>query len=174
MSMPTSSHSPAAHGRTAPERPARAFSPRRLIPATGAALAASLLGVLAIRALAVAGASHTSRFSPLRPGSVISLTVVGVLLAAATCLWLNRTSNRPLATFRSVALVALPLSFIPDAAIWLTAHYPQTRAATVLPLMAMHILVAVICLVALPRLGQADTDDGPVRAPAGSAPAPTE
>jgi hypothetical protein len=67
------------------------------------------------------------------------------------------TSNRPLATFRSVGLVALPRSFIPDVAIWLTAHYPQTRAATVLPLMAMHVLVATVCLVALPRIGQTQT-----------------
>lgn len=156
MSLHASSLSPVDHRRFAPEVPARAFSPRRLIPATATALAASLTGVLAIRALAVSGAS-TSRFSPLRPGSVISLTVIGVLLATATCLWLNRTSNRPLATFRSVGLVALPLSFIPDIAIWLTAHYPQTRAATVLPLMAMHVLVATVCLVALPRIGQTQT-----------------
>ena len=157
MSLHPSSLSAAAHGHSARLLPARAFSPRRLIPATGGALAASLVGVLAIRALAVSGASNTSRFSPLHPASVISLTVVGVLLASATCLWLNRTSPRPIAAFRSVALAVLPLSFIPDAAIWLTAHYPQTRAATVLPLMAMHVLVAIVCLVALPRLGQAKT-----------------
>jgi hypothetical protein len=157
MSLHPSSLSVAVGGHSAPQLPARAFSSRRLIPATGAALAASLVGVLAIRALAVSGASNTSRFSPLHPASVISLTIVGVLLASATCLWLNRTSPRPIATFRSIALAVLPLSFIPDAAIWLTAHYPQTRAATVLPLMAMHILVAIVCLVALPRLGQANT-----------------
>ncbi len=157
MSLHASRLAAAAHDRTVPESPAHAFAPWRLIPATGAALGASLIGVLFIRALAVAGAGHTSRFTPLRPGSVISLTVLGVLLAGATCLWLNRTSNRPLATFRRVALAVLPLSFIPDAAIWLTAHYPQTRAGTVLPLMAMHILVAVVCLVVLPRLGRART-----------------
>jgi hypothetical protein len=153
MALHPSSLSATALGHSAPQLPARAFSPRRLIPATGAALAASLAGVLAIRALAVSDATNTSRFTPLHPASVISLTIVGVLLASATCLWLNRTSPRPIATFRSIALVVLPLSFIPDAAIWLTAHYPQTRAATVLPLMAMHILVATVCLVALPRLG---------------------
>lgn len=54
-----------------------------------------------------------------------------------------------------VALVALPLSLIPDAAIWVTGAFPQTRAATVLPLIAMHILVAAVCLVALPRLAEA-------------------
>jgi hypothetical protein len=155
MLLHTSSLSPAAHRRFAPEPPARVFSPRRLITATGAALAASLVGVLAIRALAVSGPSDTSRFSPLQPASVISLTVVGVLLATATCLWLNQISDRPLATFRSVALAALLFSFIPDTAIWITAHYPQTRAATVVPLMAMHVLVAIVCMLALPRLGQA-------------------
>jgi hypothetical protein len=155
MSLHISELSPIAHGRSARELPTRAFSPRRLIPATGAALAASLVGVLAIRGLAVSGATDTSRFSPLRPVSVISLTVIGVLMATAICLWLNRTSAQPLATFRRVALVVLPLSFVPDAAIWLTSLYPQTGAATVLPLMAMHVLVAIVCLVALPTLGRA-------------------
>jgi len=155
MSLHTSNLSPATYGRSEQQLPARAFSPRRLIPATGAALAASLVGVLTIRGLAVSGASDTSRFSPLRPVSVISLTVIGVLMATATCLWLNRTSGQPLATFRRVALVALPLSFVPDAAIWLTSLYPQTGAATVLPLMAMHVLVATACLAALPSLGRA-------------------
>jgi hypothetical protein len=165
MSLHASEFSATAHGRSAPELPATAFSPRRLIPATGAALAASLTGVLAIRALAVSGATHTSRFTPLRPESVVSLTIIGVLLASVTCLWLNRVSERPLARFRSVAVVVLPLSFIPDAAIWLTAHYPQTRAATVLPLMAMHVLVAVVCLVALPRFGQTQPGERAERNP---------
>jgi hypothetical protein len=165
MSLHASDFSPTAHGRSAPDLPATAFSPRRLILATGAALAGSLAGVLGIRALAVSGATHTSRFSPLRPESVISLTIIGVLLASVTCLWLNRVSERPLASFRSVALAVLPLSFIPDAAIWLTAHYPQTRAATVLPLMAMHVLVAVVCLIALPRLGQTQPDTRAERNP---------
>jgi hypothetical protein len=146
--------SPAPHRHSVPQPSARAFSSRRLIPATGAALAASLIGVVAIRGLALSGTSDTGRFTPLHAASVISLTIIGVLLATATCLWLNRTSQQPIVTFRLVALIALPLSFIPDAAIWLTAHYPQTRAATVLPLIAMHILVASICLIALPRLGQ--------------------
>jgi hypothetical protein len=160
MSLHASSLSTGVHGDAAAQFPAHAFSRRRLIPATGTALAASLVGVLAIRALAVSGASNTSRFTPLHPASVISLTIVGVLLASATCLWLDRTSPRPIAIFRSVALAVLPLSFTPDAVIWLTAHYPQTRAATVLPLMAMHVLVATVCIVALPRLGQADTTAG--------------
>lgn len=140
------------------EHPAGAakFSPRRLVPATCAALGASLLGVLAIRAAATTG-SDTSRFSPLQTASVVSLTTLGVLLASATCLWLNRVSRRPVATFRSVAVVALFLSLVPDAAIWLSAHYPETRAATVLPLMAMHVIVATVCLTTLPRLGQSRT-----------------
>ena len=58
MSLHISDLSPIAHGRSAPELPARAFSPRRLIPATGAALAASLVGVLTIRGLAVTSAER--------------------------------------------------------------------------------------------------------------------
>lgn len=144
--------------RRASEPPALPFSRRRLLPATALALAGSLAGVLTIRAVAVASTSDTSRFSPLAPGSVISLTVLGVLLAAATCLWLNRVSARPVASFRSVAAAALALSLVPDLIVWLARPFPQTRAATVLPLMAMHVLVAAICLVVLPRLGRVDTE----------------
>ena len=157
MSLQTSTPIPASHRDSAHTAPAAKFSLRRLIPATCAALGLSLLGVLAIRAAATAGTSNTNRFSPLQLGSVISLTTLGVLLAAATCLWLNRVSSRPVATFRMVAFVALLLSFIPDAVIWLTAHYPETRAATVLPLMAMHLLVATVCLTTLPQLGRNPT-----------------
>ncbi len=141
------------------------FSPRRLVPATGAALVLSLLGVLAIRAAALSGASDVSHFSPLQPASVISLTIAGVLLAGATCLWLNRISEDPVATFRTVGLGALLLSLIPDAAIWLTAPYPETRAATVLPLMAMHLLVATVCLTTLRRLGRTRPAEGPPHRP---------
>ncbi len=157
MSLHATSLDATADHRFAPKPTSGAFSPRRLIPATGAALGASVVGVLAIRALAVSDASTTSRFSPLHPASVISLTIVGVLLASATCLWVNRTSDTPRATFRRIALTVLPLSFIPDAVIWLAAPFPQTRSATVLPLMAMHVLVATVCLVALPGLGQSRT-----------------
>lgn len=163
MSIHTSTLIRATHRDSARPTPAGKFSRRRLVPATGAALVISLLGVLAIRAAALSSASDTNRFSPLQPASVISLTIAGVLLAGATCLWLNRVSGDSVATFRKVALAALLLSFIPDAAIWLTAHYPQTRAATVLPLMAMHVLVATVCLTTLPRLGQARPAHEPTR-----------
>jgi hypothetical protein len=156
MSLHTPTHAPAFPDLSARSAPATRFSARRLATATAAALAASVLGVLLIRAAAVSATTDTGRFTPLQPASVISLTVVGVLLAAAICLWLNRVSARPVATFRVVALGALLLSLIPDAAIWISAHYPQTRAATVLPLMAMHVLVAGVCLATLPRLGQAE------------------
>ncbi len=138
------------------QAPAGVFAPRRLARATGVALGASLAAVLTTRALAISGTSDTSRFSPLEPGSVISLTVLGVLLAAATCVWLQRHSDRPVAMFRSVALAALGLSLVPDLVVWLARPFPQTRAATVLPLMVMHVLVAGVCLVVLPWLGRAD------------------
>jgi hypothetical protein len=142
-------------GRQASAAPAEAFAPRRLALATAVALGGSLAAVLVTRSLAVSATSATSRFSPLAAGSVISLTVLGVLLAGASCLWLERTSKRPVAAFRAVALKVLGLSFIPDLVVWIARPFPQTRAATVLPLMAMHVLVAGVCLVVLPRLGRA-------------------
>jgi hypothetical protein len=158
-----SAHASSGVGRSA-RRPSAAssratFSLRRLVPATTAATVLSLAGVLAIRALAVSASGDTSRFSPLHPSSVISLTILGVLLAAAVCLWLPRVSDRPLTSFRSVGLTALVLSFVPDLGIWVSRVFPQTRAATVLPLIAMHVLVATVCLIVLPRLGAAPAED---------------
>ena len=135
------------------------FSSTRLILAGTVALTASLIGALVIRAIATSTAANTSRFTPLHAASVISLTVIGVLLANATCLWLNRASTKPVATFRAVAGVALAISLIPDAVIWSTGAFPQTRAATVLPLVAMHIFVAGICVLTLPGIGQARPHD---------------
>lgn len=157
MSLSSSQSRPAPRTTTGPQADPTTFSPRRLVRATAVAIPVSVVGVLVIRAIAASDAATTDRFTPLNVGSVVSLTVIGVLLAAATYAWLNRVADRPQARFRSVALAALALSLIPDAAIWASHHYPQTRAATVLPLMAMHVLGAVVCLVVLPRLGRADS-----------------
>jgi len=93
-------------------------------------------------------------FTPLKLGSVVMLTVLGVLAAAGACRLLNTFSTQPVRTFWRVAPVALVLSFIPDIAIWVGHAYSHTAtASTVLPLMVMHVAVASLCLTLLPRLG---------------------
>jgi len=92
--------------------------------------------------------------SPLHTSSVVLLTIVGVVGAAAACLTLNALVASPLRTFRRIVPFALALSFIPDAAIWASNAYDHTaRASTVVPLLIMHVAVASICLFSFLNLG---------------------
>jgi uncharacterized protein YacL len=130
------------------------FSQRRLVLAGVAAAVASVIATIAIRAITVSVETIPSAFSPLHTSSVVLLTIVGVVGATAACLTLNVLVASPLRTFRRVVPFALALSFIPDAAIWLSHSYPHTaRASTVVPLLVMHVVVAAICLGSFVSLG---------------------
>ena len=130
------------------------FGTRRLALATAITLAGSVITVLVVRAIAVNVVTVPAAFTPLKLGSVVMLTVLGVLAAAGACRLLNTFSTQPVRTFWRVAPVALVLSFIPDIAIWVGHAYSHTAtASTVLPLMVMHVAVASLCLTLLPRLG---------------------
>ena len=54
---------------------------------------------------------------------------------------------------------------LPDLVIWITQNYPQTRASTVLPLMAMHFAVATICTITLSSLSRGRGGHGSLRHP---------
>ncbi len=130
------------------------FGTRRLALATAVTVAGSVITVLVVRAIAVNIVTVPAAFTPLKLGSVVMLTVLGVLAAAGACRLLNTVSKQPIRTFWRVAPVALVLSFIPDIAIWTAHGYSHTAtASTVLPLMVMHVAVAGLCLTLLPRLG---------------------
>jgi uncharacterized protein YacL len=130
------------------------FSQRRLVLAGVAAAVASVIATIAIRAITVSVETIPSAFSPLHTSSVVLLTIVGVVGATAACLTLNVLVASPLRTFRRVVPFALALSFIPDAAIWLSHSYQHTaRASTVVPLLVMHVVVAAICLGSFVSLG---------------------
>ena len=102
-----------AHGRTENPTSEERFALARLAVAAAVALVGSLLAVLVIRYVAIQIGGSSSGFGPLRPSSVVSLTVLGVLLAAGACVALNR-SRRPVAMFRRVGIAAVLVSFIPD------------------------------------------------------------
>jgi hypothetical protein len=135
------------------------FVTRRLALATAVTLAGSVITVLVVRAIAVNVVTVPAAFTPLKLGSVVMLTVLGVLAAAGACRLLNTVSKHPVHTFWRVAPIALVLSFIPDIAIWAGHGYSHTAtASTVLPLMVMHVAVASLCLTLLPGLGTAPTE----------------
>jgi uncharacterized protein YacL len=130
------------------------FASRRLLLAGLVAAVISVIATVAIRAITVSVETIPSAFSPLHTSSVVFLTIVGVIGATVACLTLNAVATQPVAVFRRVVPAALALSFIPDAAIWLSHSYQHTaRASTVVPLLVMHIVVAAICLASLLGLG---------------------
>ncbi len=119
------------------------------VAATTAAAAATVN--LAIWALTDALVDVPTRFTPLQPGSVVFLTITGVLLAAGFLRLLARRSPRPAESFRRIVPVALVVSLIPDVLIWATGAYEgAAQAQTVLPLMAMHVVAATACWLLLP------------------------
>ena len=137
---------PTASATTAPGR-------RSLLRATLVTTVAALVANLAIWAAATALIDVPDRFTPLQPGAVAFLTVIGVVAAAGLFrLLLSRVQN-PAATLRRIVPIALAASLIPDALIWATDAYDgAATAATVLPLMAMHVAAAVACATLLPAL----------------------
>ena len=111
---------------------------------------AAIVGNLAVWAIASAAVDVPDRFTPLQPGSVVFMTVLGVLLATGAARVLAGRSERPVATFRKLIPVALVVSLIPDVLIWASDGYEgAAKAETVLPLMAMHVIAAAAVWVLL-------------------------
>ena len=139
----------AASAAAAPER-------RSLLRATLVTTAVALVANLVIWAAATALTDVPDRFTPLQPGPVTFLTVLGVAAAAGLFRLLLARVQNPEATFRRIVPIALAASLIPDALIWATDAYDGTaKAETVLPLMAMHVATAVACATLLPALAAA-------------------
>ncbi|MDX1615445.1 MAG: DUF6069 family protein [Candidatus Promineifilaceae bacterium] len=109
--------------------------------------------VLAIVARAVLDISPD--FNPLAGNStVILLTVIGVGLGVIIFYLVSGRSAQPVQTFRSIVLIALLLSFLPDIGM-LIADLPGATVVSVTTLMIMHVVAAVICYQMLVRLTRA-------------------
>jgi hypothetical protein len=141
-----STQTPALAQPTATAAPRRGF-----LTATAAAVGAAAVINLAIYAVTDALVDVPERFTPLQPGSVVFMTLLGVLLAAGFLRVLAGSVERPAETFRRIVPVALVLSLIPDALIWANGAYEgAAEAQTVLPLMAMHVAAAAVSWFLLP------------------------
>ena len=132
--------------------PAIVTESRGLLRATAMTAAAALAANLVIWAIATAISDVPDRFTPLQPGSVVFMTILGIGLAAGFYALLRSRVTDPAATFRRIVPVALAVSLIPDVLIWVNdAYQGAATAGTVLPLMAMHIATAAIVATLLPR-----------------------
>ena len=127
-------------------------APRRgLLAAAATTAGIATVANLAVYALTDALVDVPERFTPLQPGSVVFMTVLGVLLAAGFLRVLAGRSSRPAETFRQIVPVALVISLIPDVLIWASGAYEgAAEAQTVLPLMAMHVVAAAVSWLLLP------------------------
>ena len=111
-----------------------------------AAVAANLV----VRAAAVAVFDIPPEFVPLAmAGPTVLLTVVGVGAGLGVALTIDILSERPVALFRRIVLVALALSLLPD--LWMltgsgSAEFPGATGAAVTTLMVQHVVAAAIVL----------------------------
>lgn len=111
-----------------------------------AALALSLLGNWTVR-WSVLTTGRVEPFGALGVGPVTFVTIVGTVAATAVYGAFTRISPRPNRLFVRVAAVALPVSFAPDLVV--LVYDPGATVGAVGTLMAMHVLVAVVCVVVL-------------------------
>ena len=129
-------------------QPTRSVLARRGLTAVVASVAANSL----LLALVLASGAVQS-FMPLSYPPVLFLSAVGAIGATLVYGLLSRRVENPDRTFLRVAVVALALSFLPD--IGLLFGDPQATILGVLVLMAMHVVVAAVCVGTLTRVGRA-------------------
>ncbi len=109
-------------------------------------LAVVVLSVLAngVLLFAVRTSEAVPVFRPLSWGSVILLTTIGGF-GATVAFWLvDRFATDPPRTYRTLAVVFLFLSFVPD--ITLAPGFPGSSVPGIVVLMAMHVVVAGIAI----------------------------
>ena len=123
-----------------------------LLRAAAITAVAALMVNLVIWAIASAISDVPDRFTPLQPGSIIFMTILGIAAAGGFYAFLRARVADPAATFRRIVPIALVASLIPDVLIWANESYEgAAKAETVLPLMAMHTATAFIVASLLPR-----------------------
>ena len=144
--MSTHTSAPTPNALTAGDAPRRG-----LLAATATTAGIATAANLAIYAVTDALVDVPERFTPLQPGSVVFMTLLGVALAAGFLRLIAGRTDRPAETFRRIVPVAFVLSLVPDIGIWASGAYEGTaEAQTVLPLMAMHVVAAAAAWLLLP------------------------
>jgi hypothetical protein len=137
------------------ERPER-VALGRLLWVGPLAIVAAVAANLLIRLVAVALFDISPEFMPLQWGPPIFFTTIGVIGAIVVFAIVARFSKRPVRLFRTIALVVLVLSFIPDVLLLTSNSMPGTSPAAVLALMAMHVVTWAISVGLLTRLARAE------------------
>jgi len=109
----------------------------------------SVIGNLLLRMGALALFDIPAEFLPLSTvGPTILLTVLGVAAALGVALLVG-SSSQPVQLFRRIAIVALVVSFLPDA--WMltegaAADFPGATVPGVITLMLQHVVAACVVI----------------------------
>jgi hypothetical protein len=128
---------------------------RRLLAAGAAAVIASALANSVVAALLRGVLDVPTGFAPLQAISVLSLTIVGVIVAVLVFAAICRLSARPVRLFTIVASVALVLSWAAPLAAYFANAFPGTNASRIVGLMVLHAIAGVITIALLRTYGTA-------------------
>ena len=142
-------------GQSVSIQPVSAGPARRGIIATlGGVVAAIAVAVAldsAVAAIAhAAGVSHL--FSPLQFANYTTLTVIGIAAGAAGWAVVRALAADPRRRLRVLAPGIVAFSFVPDLIVGVSRRMTGTSWGGVAALMVMHILVAVVAIVAFARV----------------------
>ena len=112
---------------------------------------ASIAAVLAVRIALVALLRPPADFTPLGTDSPMVLTGALVTCACLVFLLVARFSSSPIRAYKGVALVALMLSLVPDAAL-IRSGGPGATWPNALALSALHVVAWAVSTWILTRL----------------------
>ncbi len=116
------------------------------------AIVSSVVVNLIIRAIAIPLFNISPGFLPLaRPGMVVFLTTVLVGAGVVVYYIVARRSSQPIRTFRTIVIVVLLISYLPDLRLLLSGR-PGATVLSVGTLMLMHAAAAGISYNVLTRL----------------------
>jgi hypothetical protein len=110
------------------------------------AIVASIIVNLIIRIIAVNILGIGSEFPPLGWGPPIVFTIIGVLGAVIVFAIVARFAKRPARLFRTIGLIVLVLSLVPDILLLTSNAMPGTSLGSVAALMLMHVAAGAITI----------------------------
>src|SRR5690242_17392670 len=87
-----------------------------------------------VRQIAVSLLGVSADFMPLQAGPPVVFTIIGVLGAVIAFAIIARFSARPISLFRTIAIVVLLISLVPDILLYTSNSMPGTSLAAILML----------------------------------------
>ena len=126
---------------------------------SGAVVAAGVVAAIVVSVAlnaAVAAIAHAAGasddFNPLKFASYTSLTVIGVLAAAAVWAVIRSRASDPRKVLGVLVPVVVVLSLIPDLMVGVQDSQAGTSWGAVVALMVMHFVVAAVTVPILQRV----------------------